>query len=61
MNLSGYGHMRYGHLNFISLRKFSSNNLLHGLSKLDANTMTCETCFRGKQSILVFASNTPKR
>jgi hypothetical protein len=54
-------HMRYGHLNFISLSYLSTKNLVSGLPILDANKKTCETCLKGKKSRLPFVSEKPKR
>lgn len=38
-----------------------SMNLVYDLPKLNANTITCETYFRGKQSRVAFSSDMPKK
>ena len=54
------GHIRYNHLNFRILSELSSKNLVYGLAKFNTNTMACETCLRGKQSRMTFASGMSK-
>lgn len=51
--------IRYGHLNFRSLSELNSKNLVHGLPKMSARSMTCEVCMRSKHNRTTFSSKTP--
>lgn len=53
-------HTRYVHLNFKSLSELCSKNLVLGLPKMSARSITCEMCMRSKQSIASFDSKISK-
>lgn len=42
-------HQRYNHLNHRGLKKLKTKKMVHGLSKLEASSVTCADCFTGKQ------------
>lgn len=52
--------MRYGHLNFRSLGDLRSKSLVAGLSKLNENKMSYESCLRRKHNTFYFDLNMPK-
>lgn len=51
-------HERYDHLNMKSLKCLSQNNLVRGIEIQDfPNTVSCDTCFKGKICVLPFPRN----
>lgn len=54
-------HKRLRHLNYRSLRNFSSKNLVHRISKIMALEMLCDVCMKDKQPRLPFSSEMPSR
>ena len=43
-------HLKYGHLNFNSLKNLTSNALVLGLPKVEEHKQICEGCAKGKHS-----------
>ncbi|KAK9100212.1 hypothetical protein Scep_023642 [Stephania cephalantha] len=54
-------HLRYGHLNFESLKLLTHKNLVKGLPVIQHPEQFCEGCISGEQHRRTFASNTPRR
>jgi hypothetical protein len=42
-------HMRYGHLNFLALRKLSQEEMVRGLPEVEHVDQVCSNCLIGKQ------------
>lgn len=58
---SWFCHKRYGHLNFRSLGKLNTMNLVEGLPKIVTLDKSCEMCMLGKQSRLPFVNQLSMR
>jgi hypothetical protein len=54
-------HLRYGHLNFHSLKLLTSNELVYGLSKVQENEDVFEGCAKGKHEIDKFSKGNAGR
>jgi hypothetical protein len=49
-------HLRYGHLNFRSLKRLSEDNMERGLLQIDHVNQVCDSCLTGKQKCAMFPS-----
>ena len=47
-------HLRYGYLNFNSLKNLTSNALVIGLPKVEEHKQICEGCAKGKHAMESF-------
>jgi hypothetical protein len=54
-------HARFGHVNFISLKKMASAKIVHGLPELDHVEQLCEACLAGKHRCAPFPSQATRR
>ena len=54
-------HKRYGHINFRSLGKMNTMNLVEGFPKIVTPDKACDMCMLGKQSRLPFVKQLSMR
>ncbi|KAG6470274.1 hypothetical protein ZIOFF_071339 [Zingiber officinale] len=54
-------HLRYGHLNFETLKLLSKNNMVFGLPKIESSNHLCEICVVGKQQRKSFKKYNQRR
>jgi hypothetical protein len=54
-------HAHFGHVNFTSLKKMASVEIVHGLPELDHVEQLSEACFAGKHSRAPFPSQATRR
>ena len=54
-------HLRYGHLNFRSLKQLCEKNMVSGIGNIDLPETVCEICLAGKQTRRPFQANMKMR